>query len=276
MNRQWMKKGAALLALAALGLTAGCGGSPAKSEAAKSEAPKASSEKVLKVACIATYPPFVYKDKDEKIIGFDVDITNAVAKEIGAKTEYTSMPFDQLVPALADNKADIAVAACDMTQDRAEKVNFSNIYYSKESVSILARKDDNSIKGPEDLKDKVVAVEKGTMYVNAAAQCGAKVKEYDYHDQLLKAVAANEADALILDKPVAQYYLAHEAKDTLRQAGILSGSGGFVMLLNKKDPNLQKQVNDALAKLMSNGEYDKIYDKWFGESNFGKEPEMKK
>ena len=51
------------------------------------------------------------------------------------KTEYKSMPFDQIVQAVADNKADIAVAACDMTQDRADKVNFSSIYYNKESVS---------------------------------------------------------------------------------------------------------------------------------------------
>lgn len=275
MNRQWMKAGAALLTLAALGVTAGCGGAPAESSPEKTAA-SAAAERTLKVACIATYPPFVYKDKDDKIIGFDVDITNAVAKEMGAKTEYKSMPFDQLVPSLVDNKADIAVAACDMTQDRAEKVNFSSIYYSKESVSILARKDDNTIHGSQDLAGKTVAVEKGTLYETTAKQLGANVKTYDYHDQLIKAVADNEADALILDKPVALFYMAHGAADKLRAAGIISGSGGFVMLLNKKDPELQKQVNEALGKLMNNGEYDKIYDKWFADTNFEKEPDVKK
>ena len=102
------------------------------------------------------------------------------------------------------------------------------------------------------------------------------MKEYDYHDQLIKAVADNEADALILDKPVARFYMEHGAKDKLRGAGIISGSGGFVMLLNKKDPELQKKVNEALNKLMSNGEYDKIYDKWFADSNFSQEPDVKK
>ena len=275
MNRQWMKAGAALLTLAALGVTAGCGGAPAKSSPEKAAA-SGEAGRTLKVACIATYPPFVYKDKDDKIIGFDVDITNAVAKEMGAKTEYKSMPFDQLVPSLVDNKADIAVAACDMTQDRAEKVNFSSIYYSKESVSILARKDDNTIHGSQDLAGKTVAVEKGTLYETTAKQLGANVKTYDYHDQLIKAVADNEADALILDKPVALFYMAHGAADKLRAAGIISGSGGFVMLLNKKDPELQKQVNEALGKLMNNGEYDKIYDKWFADTNFEKEPDVKK
>lgn len=275
MNRQWMKAGAALFTLAALGVTAGCGGAPAKSSP-ETAAASGAAERTLKVACIATYPPFVYKDKDDKIIGFDVDITNAVAKEMGAKTEYKSMPFDQLVPSLVDNKADIAVAACDMTQDRAEKVNFSSIYYSKESVSILARKDDNTIHGSQDLAGKTVAVEKGTLYETTAKQLGANVKTYDYHDQLIKAVADNEADALILDKPVALFYMAHGAADKLRAAGIISGSGGFVMLLNKKDPDLQKQVNEALGKLMNNGEYDKIYEKWFADTNFEKEPDVKK
>lgn len=275
MNRQWMKAGAALLTLAALGVTAGCGGAPAKSSPEKAAASGA-AERTLKVACIATYPPFVYKDKEDKIIGFDVDITNAVAKEMGAKTEYKSMPFDQIVQAVADNKADIAVAACDMTQDRADKVNFSSIYYNKESVSILSRKDDERIHGSQDLSGKTVAVEKGTVYVTAAKQLGATVKEYDYHDQLIQAVESKEADALILDKPVALFYMTHGAVDKLRSAGIISGSGGFVMLLNKKDPALQKEVNEALGKLMNNGEYDKIYDKWFADTNFEKEPDVKK
>ena len=65
MNRQWMKAGAALLTLAALGVTAGCGGAPAKSSPEKAAASGA-AERTLKVACIATYPPFVYKDKEDK------------------------------------------------------------------------------------------------------------------------------------------------------------------------------------------------------------------
>lgn len=274
MNR-WRKAGAAVLALGVLGTMAGCGGKQAASSTPAKPAAASSAKKELKVACVATYPPFVYKDKDGKIVGFDVDITGAVAKELEAKVVYESMPFNEMVPALTSNKADIAVAAVDMTQDRADKVDFSNIYYSKENVSILARKGDNEIRGPEDLKGKEVAVEKGTVYVGTAKQYGAEVKEYDYHDQLIKAVEDNEADALILDKPVARFYLAHGASEKLKPAGIISGSGGFVMMISKKDEGLRNQVNDALDKLMKNGEYDKIYDKWFADANFSKEPDVK-
>ena len=252
----WTKAGAAVLALTVLGTMAGCGGEKASSSPAKS----APVKKELKVVCNATYPPFAYKDEKGNIVGFDVDITKAVAKELGAKVVYEATPFDKLIPALVDNKADIAVSAADMTKDRQEKVDFSSIYYSKESVSVLARKDDNEIKSPEDLKGKKVAVQKGTLYVETAKRCGAEVKEY----------------ALILDKPVARFYLAHGASDKLKQAAVLPGSGGFVMLLNKKDEGLQKQVNDALDKLMKNGEYDKIHDKWFADENVDKAPAMKK
>lgn len=92
MNRQWMKAGAALLTLAALGVTAGCGGAPAKSSPEKVAASGA-AERTLKVACIATYPPFVYKDKEDKIIGFDVDITNAVAKKNGSEDRVQEHAF---------------------------------------------------------------------------------------------------------------------------------------------------------------------------------------
>lgn len=273
MNRQWIKSGALLVAMAAMGLVAGCGET---TQPAKSTAPAASAEgkKVLKVACVATYPPFVYKDKAGDIVGFDVDITNAVAKEIGADTSYTVMPFDKLVPVLVNNSADIAIAACDMSQERADKVNFSNIYYIKENVSILAHKEDNTIKGPEDLAGKTVAIDKGTIYVQTAEQYGAHVKEYDHHDELIHAVENNEADALILDKPVAQFYMEHGAKDNLRYAGIISSSAGFVMMLNKREPELQQKINAALNKMMNNGEYDKIYDKWFAEGNYKGEPDV--
>lgn len=74
MNR-WMKAGAAVLALGLLAGLSGCGG---EKQAASSKA-AAPAKKELKVACVATYPPFVYKDKEGKIVGFDVDITGAVA-----------------------------------------------------------------------------------------------------------------------------------------------------------------------------------------------------
>ena len=121
-----------------------------------------------------------------------------------------------------------------------------------------------------------MAVEKGTVYVETAKQYAAEVKEYDYHDQLINAVEDNEADALILDKPVARFYLSHGASDKLKQAGIINGSGGFVMMISKKDEGLRDQVNDALDKLMKSGEYDKIYDRWFSDENLSKVPDMKK
>ena len=77
MNRQWMKAGAALLTLAALGVTAGCGGAPAKSSPEKAAASGA-AERTLKVACIATYPPFVYKDKEDKIYASGHSMASAI------------------------------------------------------------------------------------------------------------------------------------------------------------------------------------------------------
>ena len=259
--------GLAAAGLAALVLgAAGCGGDTAKS--ASSPAPASSAHRTLRVAGTATYAPFYFKDEAGNIVGFDADITKAVAKEIGADVTYTSIPFNELVPAIEANKADIAVSAIDMTRDRADRVNFSNMYYSKESAVILASKDNETIHDPADLAGKTVAVEKGTVYEQTARDYGAEVKAYDYHDATFRAVENKEADALITDMPAAYYYMKHGGEEKLKPAGILAGAGGFVMLLNKKDVQLQSDINQALAKLMSNGEYDKIYDKWFADVNF--------
>ena len=195
-------------------------------------------------------------------------VCREVLEEIGADVTYTSIPFNELVPAIEANKADIAVSAIDMTRDRADRVNFSNMYYSKESAVILASKDNETIHDPADLAGKTVAVEKGTVYEQTARDYGAEVKAYDYHDATFRAVENKEADALITDMPAAYYYMKHGGEEKLKPAGILAGAGGFVMLLNKKDVQLQSDINQALSKLMSNGEYDKIYDKWFADVNF--------
>lgn len=262
-----IRTGLAAAALAALVLGAGCGGEQ-KKPAASAPASPAAAHRTLRVAGTATYPPFYFKDEKGNIVGFDADITKAVAKEIGADVTYTSIPFDELVPAVEANKADIAVSAIDMTRDRADHVNFSNMYYSKGNVAILAAKDNETIHDPIDLAGKTVAVEKGTVYEETARKYGAVVKGYDYHDATFKAVENGEAEAVITDLPVAYYYMKHGGEEKLKPAGVLAGSGGFVMLLNKNDVQLQSDINKALDTLMSSGEYDKLYDKWFADANF--------
>ena len=132
----------------------GCGKSAETEKQAP--APKAGTEKVLRVGGEATYPPFLFKDDHGHYVGFEMDLIKAVAKEIGVEVAYTDMPFARFMTAVENKKVDVVISAVEGTAERAEKAAFSDVYYKKGVYCILVRKDDNQIHKADDLKGKTV------------------------------------------------------------------------------------------------------------------------
>ena len=213
----------------------GCG----KSAEAEKQAPasKAGTEKVLRVGGEATYPPFLFKDEHGHYVGFEMDLIKAVAKEIGAEVAYTDMPFSQFMTAVENKKVDVVISAVEGTAERAEKSAFSDVYYKKGVYCILVRKDDDRIHAADDLKGKTVTAVKGSTNEALAKKLGA-----------------------------AQIGGAEKAKTV----ATVPSDDGFVILMNKEDVKMQRDINGALKKVMENGVYDQLFHKWFNVSVSGK------
>ncbi|MDG2668662.1 transporter substrate-binding domain-containing protein, partial [Vibrio parahaemolyticus] len=94
----------------------------------------------IKFAMEATYAPFEYMDENNQIQGFDVDLANALCKEMDAKCSFHNQSFDSLIPALKFKRYDAAISAMDITEARLEQVNFSNAYYDN-SAAFVSIKD---------------------------------------------------------------------------------------------------------------------------------------
>ncbi|MDY6084535.1 MAG: transporter substrate-binding domain-containing protein [Dialister sp.] len=266
MKQAMMKKGA--LILAAIGLTGflgGCG-----KEAMPKTSNTAPSAVTLKVAGEATYPPMEYKDNQGRIVGFDIDLMAAIAREMKVATTYTDMPFHECIPALEAGKVDLVISAADGTKERAAKVLFSDVYFPKGVYSVLVRGDNDDIHSTEDLAGKTVTAVAGTTNETVAQQMGAaKVIPAERNVELFKNLEEGKADAVIADEALALYYLGHGGADKAKPATTIPSSDGFVIMMNKKDGELQKKVNEALKKIIASGEYDKIYTKWFEKSVSG-------
>ena len=258
-----MKKWTSVLCMlaAAVMLTAGCGSDQ------KAAAPaQPNKNKTLIVATNPSFAPFEFMDKD-KMAGFDIDLISAMVKQAGyQKVEFKSLPFDGLIPALENGNIDIAVGGISITDARKQKVNFTDSYYESGLMAIVG-KDNDSIKSLEDLKGKTIAAQIGTVGADEANKIeGAKVKTFDSSDLACLELKNGGADAVISDLPVLQYFLKKGGSAYAKSVGTPKKGDFYGFAVAKKNTALCDQLNKALAELKKNGEYQKIYDKWFGEA----------
>ncbi len=229
---------------------------------------KEAPQKVLKVGSETTFPPFEFTEND-KYVGFDIDLSEAIAKQMGYKMEFKSMGFDALIPALRAGDIDMIAAGLDPTEERKKVVNFSDVYFENNGFALIVHKNNDSIKKYADLEGKKIGAQIGTSPVDIAkAIPNTTTKEVDSNSQLFMELTTGTVDAVILDNAVAMYYLKQGADKDLKIVDLKKDGPGMALAVSKEKPELLKEVNKALAELKKNGEYDKIYKKWFG--NTGK------
>lgn len=224
------------------------------------------AEEKAQCCCGGLLCPFEYKDEDGHIIGFDVDLMKAVAQKMDAEAEFNNLPFEQIFHFVGDKKIQLGISAIGATEERKKHVSFSDPYYSLGSYVIVVRPGTEGIHGPEDLKGKIVAAERGTTNEMKVKELSpARTVMPDYYKDVFKAVEEGEADAAIVDEPGAKYYLEHEGRGKLTTAGTITTGEQFVIIMAKDDKAMQQEVNAALKKVMEDGTYDKLSQKWFFE-----------
>lgn len=241
-------------------MVAGCGGGDKKPADKAAEAPK-----VLRVGTEPTFAPFEFQKEGSKDFdGFDMDLIRAIGKQLNMKVEIQNMGFDALIPAINAGNIDAAIAGMSITPDRQKAVDMSDPYYTSGLV-VVVNKDNEAVKSVKDLDNKGIAAQIGTTGAERAAKVpGAKVKNFNTNSEVFLELKNKGVDAVIIDKPVAEYYLAQGGgKETAKIVGETMEAESYGISLKKNSP-LTAKINKALLDLKKNGEYDKLYEKWFG------------
>ena len=256
-----MKKLGLILCTAVLGvgLLAGCGSDT------KKEVQLTQTAGVLKVGSETTFPPFEFAEENSnKYIGFDVDLSEEIAKRLGLKLEFVSMGFDALIPATQSGNIDMIAAGINATPEREQALSFSDPYFNEGGFITVVRKDNTNITKMDDLANKRVGVQIGTVPVEMAkAIPGTDVKELDSNSNIFMELKAGTIDGAILDQAVAMYYLKQGADKDLKLVGEGTKAPGTVFGFNKANTALRDKVNGVLKEMREDGTYQKIYDKWF-------------
>ena len=206
--------------------------------------------------------PYIFPDPKapSKLIGFEVDLADEIAKELGVKARQAQNAWDSLIPALMRGDSDIAMNGIEITPQRENEVLFSRPYYIY-TEQLVVRKDEETIKSVNDLKGKKVGTLSGTVAQDILVKMGGvDVKIYAGQVEPYEDLAIGRLDAVLLDLPIAAYYAKPNPK--LKYAGQPVGEGFYAIAIRKGNEELKARVDDILERLVSTGRLKEIYVKW--------------
>lgn len=281
MKKIWKKTAAALLAftLTAAALT-GCGGEASGTAADTTAAADTASietsdggelEKVkaagkLVIGIEGTYPPFTYHNDDGSLAGLDVELGTALAEKLGVEVEFQEAAWDSLLIGIDSGRFDTVINSVSITDERAEKYDFSDPYYY-EARRVVVRADDDSIQAPEDLNGKKIATNATNAFIPWYEEQGAEIVGVDTSAEAIDLVLSGRADFLGTNVPVLNAYLDEhpDAKDKLKEAFVIPNSEDVIAIpVRKGETEFLDAINAALAELRADGTLKAISEKYLG------------
>ena len=211
-------------------------------------------------AASGEFKPFSYVNNSMEMRGFDVEVGEAIAKELGLKPVPKRIKFKGIVEGVKTGRADVAVASHTINDQRSKHVLFSSPYYY--SGPQIFTRPDSDIETVEDLKGKEVAVSKGSTYAEAAERYTDNIKTYDSDVIALKALSNGRHDAVITDfvtgKSAKSEGFEIEGKQLIERSE-------QAVVIPMDNPQLLERVNEALENLREDGTLSEISIKYFGE-----------
>ena len=231
------------------------------------------SDKSITIGFDNTFVPMGYEDDKGQNVGFDIDLANAVFAEYGIKVKWQSINWDMKETELNNGTIDLIWNGYSVTDERQEKVLFTDPYMMNEQV--LVTKKSSGIDSFSAMKDKVLGAQSGSSGYEAFNSKpevlkdivkGNEATQYETFTQALIDLENDRIDGLLIDKVYANYYLEQEGQ--LENYNIISSEfdgEDFAVGARKSDTTLVKKINEAFKELYKNGKFQEISDKWFGD-----------
>lgn len=230
-------------------------------------------DKKVTIGLDDTFVSMGFKDKDGKIVGFDVDLAKAVFKEYGIKADFQPIDWSMKENELENGTIDLIWNGYTVTKSREKKVLFTDPYAQNEQV--LVTKKDSGITNADGMKDKILGAQEGSSGYEAFNNETKTLKDIVKENDATLYASFNEAmidlengriDGLLIDKVYADYYLKQAGKlDAYNIFSVGFKNEDFAVGARKGDKELVKKINSAFKELQDNGKYAEISKKWFGE-----------
>lgn len=267
-----IKKIAAAAAVSALAFSAFVAFGAGENAPQQKQNASAQTESVptLRVGSLTVYAPFEYMDSATgQYEGFDMDLVRELGKREGYKIEIVSMTLDGLIPALMADNIDVAVSALTITPERSEKVDFTKPYINAGLTVMTTRDNAPKIKSLKDLEGKCLCAEigsSGALFMKRIP--GTTIRTFNSAADAFLELNKNGCYAMLNDGPVNKYFLRQDAAKSMNLVALdwVVSDDQYGFAVKKGNAELLKKLDDALDAMKKDGTYDRIYDKWFGDT----------
>lgn len=217
------------------------------------------------VAMEGTWAPWTYHDEDDNLVGYDVEVAQNIAEKLGVEVEFIEGAWDGLLAGLDAGRYDIMVNGVGVTEERAEKYNFSTPYaYNK--TAVIVRGDYDEISSMEDLKGKKTANTITSTYASQAEAYGATVTGVDDLNQTIELLLSKRIDATLNAEVVFNDYKKEHPEADVKIATYSDQVEEIAIPIRKGDDTvtLLEAVNDALDEMAKDGTLTELSEKYFG------------
>lgn len=261
---RWNMKKVGLLGMSVLAtvVLAACG-----SQAKEDDSLKTIQDKgVLTVATNPEFAPFEFKtlvDGKDTIVGADVELANAIGKELGVKVKFADMSFNNVLASLQSGKADIAISGISATEERAKVYDFSKTYYESVNKLIVKKSDLEKYTSASDLNGQSVATQKGTIQETIAKEQleGAKVVSLVQNGEMVNELKAGQVAAVVFEEPIAKAYVAKNPDLAVADIALKSGSSdAYAVAMPKGSEKLKEKIDKVITELVQSGKMQKLVD----------------
>lgn len=219
-----------------------------------------------------SFAPYESKDKTGTLVGFDIDLGNAICHTLNVKCIWVESSFDSIIPALQAKKFDAILSSMYVTKKREEQISFTNKIYNG-PVFMVAHKNTNIAPTIELLKGKTVGVEQGSaqeMYANKNwRNAGVNIISYQGNDLVIQDLESGRLDAALMDGVAAEYGFLKKKKgkdfrfigNALQDKDLFGR--GVAIGLRRDDAELREKINSAISQIIADGTYKKLSSKYF-------------
>ena len=240
-----------------------------EASAATVEETESSYDSILKNGYISfategTYAPYSYHDDNDELVGFDVEVAQAVAEKLGVEAKFTETQWDGIIAGLDANKYDAIANQVSITEERQEKYLFSDPYTYVYGV-VIVNGDNEDINSFEDLDGKDVALTVTSNWAELAESYGGTIVSTNGFSESIQLVIQNRADATVNDNVTFLDYKANQPDANVKIVATSEDATESAILLRKDDSALQAAINSALQELREEGTLASISEKYFGE-----------
>jgi polar amino acid transport system substrate-binding protein len=230
----------------------------------------------IRVGTDATYPPFESQDASGAIVGFDIEIMNALCAELKVTCVIENTAWDGIIPALTSGKIDAIISSMSITPERLEQIDFTDKVYNTPAALVGSKDSDIAGSAPADVAGKAIGAQVSTTHATYAEQMypDAELRTYPTADEYKLDLANGRLDAAIDDIVVLNDWLATEDGACCKVVGVITpvpeihGVGAGIGI-RKEDTDLKELFNKALATIRANGVYKEINDKYFDFDAYG-------